>query len=360
MRILITGGSGFIGTNLIRQLLSATEHRVLNLDKLSYAANPLSLADLAAHPRYQFAQIDLGSPTAPEVLAAHFAPFQPDWVIHLAAETHVDRSIDAPTAFIESNIVGTFSLLQAARAHFDQLTGQARERFRLLHVSTDEVYGSLAATAPAVNEFARYAPRSPYSASKAAADHLARAWGHTYGLPVIVSTCSNNYGPYQFPEKLIPLALLKALRGEPIPLYGTGKASRDWLYVADHVEALLALLTRGQIGQTYHIGSGSDVPNLALIRQLCALLDEVRPRTDNCSYAEQIHFVADRPGHDLRYALDTAKLRRELGWAPRHDLQSGLRKTVQWYLENTAWWQPLLERGDALRRLGTPTRLASA
>jgi len=352
MKILITGGSGFIGTNLIRHLVAETEHRVLNLDKLSYAANPHSLADLTAHPRYQFAQTDLAAPNATEALAAHFANFQPDWIIHLAAETHVDRSIDAPAAFIESNVGGTFALLQAARAHFEQLSGEARDRFRFLHVSTDEVYGSLALDAPAVSETAPYSPRSPYSASKAAADHLARAWAHTYGLPVIVSTCSNNYGPYQFPEKLIPLALLKALRGEPIPLYGTGENRRDWLYVADHVDALLRILARGQVGQTYHIGSGSDFPNLALIHQLCALLDELRPRTDRQPYAAQIHFVADRPGHDLRYALNASKLRHELGWTPRHDLASGLRKTVHWYLENTAWWQPLLERGDALRRLG--------
>jgi len=354
MRILITGGSGFIGTNLIRQVLSATEHCVLNLDKLSYAANPLSLADLAGHPRYQFAQIDLSSPTAPEVLAAHFAQFQPDWVIHLAAETHVDRSIDAPTDFIKSNVGGTLALLQATRAHFERLSGEVRKRFRLLHVSTDEVYGSLTADASAVSEAHPYAPRSPYSASKAAADHLARAWAHTYGLPVVVSTCSNNYGPYQFPEKLIPLALLKALNGESIPLYGTGKNRRDWLYVADHVGALLLILSRGQVGQTYHIGSGSDLSNLVLIHQLCSLLDELRPRTDRLPYTAQIRFVADRPGHDLRYALDTAKIRRELGWLPRHDLATGLRKTVEWYLENTVWWQPLLTHGNALRRLGAP------
>jgi len=354
MKLLITGGSGFIGTNLIRQLLSTTEHHILNLDKLSYAANPLSLADLAPHPRCQFAQVDLAAADATDALAAHFAHFAPDWVIHLAAETHVDRSIDAPAAFIESNVVGTFSLLHAARTHFERLSGEARERFRVLHVSTDEVYGSLAADAPALNEAAHYAPRSPYSASKAAADHLSRAWAHTYGLPVIVSTCSNNYGPYQFPEKLIPLALLKALRGEPIPLYGTGENRRNWLYVADHIDALLLLLARGQVGQTYHIGSDSDLPNLALVRQLCAHLDALRPRNDGQPHTSQIHFVADRPGHDLRYALDSSKLRHELGWVPRHDLTNGLRKTVHWYLENTAWWQPLLTRGDPLRRLGAP------
>jgi len=354
MKILITGGSGFIGTNLIRRLVGATDHRILNLDKLSYAANPLSLAELAAHPRYQFAQTDLAAPDAASALAAHFANFQPEWIIHLAAETHVDRSIDSPAAFIESNVCGTFALLHAARAHFERLTDNARERFRVLHISTDEVYGSLALDAPALGEAAPYSPRSPYSASKAAADHLARAWAHSYGLPVIVSTCSNNYGPYQFPEKLIPLALLKALRGESILLYGTGENRRDWLYVADHVDALLRILDRGQIGQTYHIGSGDDVPNLTLIRQLCALLDELRPRADGQPHASQICFVADRPGHDLRYALDTAKLRNELGWAPRYELANGLRKTVHWYLENAAWWQPLLTRSDALRRLGTP------
>jgi len=355
MKLLITGGSGFIGTNLIRQLLSTTDHSVLNLDKLSYAANPLSLADLATHPRYQFAQTDLAAADAAAALAAHFDQFRPDWVIHLAAETHVDRSIDAPAAFIESNVIGTLALLQAARAHFEPLSGEARERFRVLHVSTDEVYGSLAPDAPPVSETARYSPRSPYSASKAAADHLARAWAHTYGLPVIVSTCSNNYGPYQFPEKLIPLALLKALRREPIPLYGTGENRRNWLYVADHVDALLRILARGQVGQTYHIGSSNDLSNLALIRQLCAHLDELRPRIDGQPHAAQICFVPDRPGHDLRYALDTAKLRRKLDWTPCHDLTNGLRKTVNWYLENTAWWQPLLTHGDPLRRLGTPS-----
>jgi len=354
MKLLITGGSGFIGSNLIRQLLASTEHHILNLDKLSYAANPLSLADLAAHPRYQFAQVDLAAPNTTAALTDHFAQFCPDAVIHLAAETHVDRSIDAPAAFIASNVSGTFALLHAARTHFDQLGGAARERFRVLHVSTDEVYGSLAPDAPAATETQPYAPRSPYSASKAAADHLARAWAHTYALPVIVSTCSNNYGPYQFPEKLIPLALLKALRGEPIPLYGTGENRRNWLYVADHIDALLRLLEHGQVGQTYHIGSDSDLPNLALIRQLCALLDALHPRRDGQPHAAQIRFVADRPGHDFRYALDTTKLRRELGWRPRHDLTTGLRKTVHWYLENTAWWQPLLTHNAPLQRLGAP------
>jgi len=355
MKLLITGGSGFIGTNLIRHLVTTTEHHILNLDKLSYAANPLSLSDLAPQPRYQFAQTDLAAADAHASLAAHFARFQPDWVIHLAAETHVDRSIDAPATFIASNVGGTFALLQAARAHFERLRGEPRERFRVLHVSTDEVYGSLSDEAPAANETAPYAPRSPYSASKAAADHLARAWAHTYDLPVIISTCSNNYGPYQFPEKLIPLSLLKALRGEPIPLYGTGENRRDWLYVADHIDALLLILAHGQVGQSYHIGSGCDLPNLALVRQLCTLLDELRARPDAQPHAAQIRFVADRPGHDFRYALDTTKLRRELGWAPRHDLANGLRKTVHWYLENTAWWQPLSERDETLRRQGTPT-----
>jgi len=355
MKLLVTGGSGFIGTNLIRHLLSATEHHVLNLDKLSYAANPLSLADFATHPRYRFAQTDLTAPAATDALTAHFASFQPDGIVHLAAETHVDRSIDGPAAFVKSNITGTFALLEAVRAYFAQLSGPARERFRLLHVSTDEVYGSLAPDTPALGEATPYAPRSPYAASKAAADHLARAWAHTYGLPVIVSTCSNNYGPYQFPEKLIPLALLKALRGEPIPIYGTGEHRRDWLHVADHVDALLTILAHGQVGQSYHVASGRESPNIDLIRQLCAQLDALRPRTDARPHASQIRFVADRPGHDLRYALDTSKLRKELHWAPRYDLETGLRQTLHWYLENAAWWQPLLEQRNPLQRLGLLT-----
>ncbi|KXU35873.1 dTDP-glucose 4,6-dehydratase [Cephaloticoccus primus] len=350
MKILVTGGSGFVGTNLIRHLLATTEHSVLNLDKLSYAANPRSLADLVAHPRYRFSQTDI---TDVSTLRTHFAEFQPDWIIHLAAETHVDRSIDTPATFVQSNVCGTFALLEATRTHFANLGSTARENFRLLHVSTDEVYGSLSPDATAVNTAQAYAPRSPYAASKAAADHLARAWAHTYGLPVIVSTCSNNYGPYQFPEKLIPLALMKALHGEPIPVYGTGENRRDWLHVADHVAALTAILHRGKIGETYHIGSGTELPNIDLVRQLCALLDELRPRSDGVSYAEQIRFVTDRPGHDLRYALDTSQTRDALNWAPRYSLSDGLRQTLQWYLDNLAWWQPLLKHGDALRRLGT-------
>jgi dTDP-glucose 4,6-dehydratase len=349
MKILLTGGCGFIGCNLVRHLLTATSHEVLNLDCLSYAGNSRSLADLAGHPRYRFAQTDICDAPA---LARHFAEFAPDWVMHLAAESHVDRSIDGPAAFLKTNVVGTFTLLQAARAHHDRLAGPARERFRFLHVSTDEVFGSLGATDPAFTETTPYSPHSPYSASKAASDHFARAWADTYGLPVLVTNCSNNYGPYQFPEKLIPVVILKALRGDPIPVYGKGENIRDWLHVGDHVEALLAVVSGGRPGGTYAIGGENERRNLDLVRLLCGLLDELRPRADGRPYADQITFVTDRPGHDLRYAIDASKLRRELGWRPRQDPVSGFRQTVAWYLENEPWWRAILDGSYRLERLG--------
>ncbi|MBC8009435.1 MAG: dTDP-glucose 4,6-dehydratase [Burkholderiales bacterium] len=349
MKILVTGGCGFIGSNLVRHLLTTTPHEVLNLDALTYAGNDASLADLAAHPRYRFAQTDICD--AP-VLARHFADFAPDWVMHLAAESHVDRSIDAPAAFLQTNVVGTFTLLQAARAHHAGLAGPARDRFRFLHVSTDEVYGSLSADAPAFTEATAYDPHSPYSASKAASDHFARAWADTFGLPVLVTNCSNNYGPYQFPEKLIPVVILKALRGDPIPVYGQGENIRDWLHVADHAEALLAVVSTGRPGETYNIGGDNERRNIDLVRLLCALLDERRPRADGKSYADQISFVADRPGHDLRYAIDATKIRRDLGWRPRHDPVSGFRDTVAWYLDNEYWWRAILDGSYRLERLG--------
>lgn len=349
MKILLTGGAGFIGSNLVRLLLTTTEHTVLNVDKLTYAGNRHSLDDLAANPRYRFAQTDIGDAPA---IAALFADFQPDWVMHLAAESHVDRSIDGPGDFVQTNIVGTYTLLQAARGHYDRLTGAAKERFRFLHVSTDEVFGSLGETGY-FTETTPYDPHSPYSASKAASDHLARAWADTFKLPVLVTNCSNNYGPYQFPEKLIPVVILKALRGEPIPVYGKGENIRDWLYVGDHAEALHTVITRGKVGETYNIGGNNERKNIDLVRLLCGLLDELKPRTDGQPYANQISFVTDRPGHDLRYAIDASKLKRELGWTPKQDHTSGFRRTVQWYLDHPSWWQSILDGSYQLERLGT-------
>ncbi len=349
MKILITGGCGFIGSNLVRLILTTTEHTVLNVDALTYAGNRHSLDDLAANPRYRFAQADITDGAA---LAKLFADFQPDWVMHLAAESHVDRSIDGPGAFIQTNVIGTYTLLQAMRKYFDGLTGAAKDRFRFLHVSTDEVYGSLGETG-FFTEATPYDPHSPYSASKAASDHLARAWADTYRLPVLVTNCSNNYGPYQFPEKLIPVVILKALRGDPIPVYGKGENIRDWLYVGDHAEALLAVVGRGRTGETYNIGGNNERRNLDLVRLLCGLLDELRPRADGKKYADQITFVTDRPGHDLRYAIDATKIKRELGWSPKQDHTSGFRKTVQWYLDNPSWWQSILDGSYKLERLGT-------
>lgn len=333
MRILITGGAGFIGSALIRHLLNHTEHQVLNLDKLTYAGNLESLASVAAHPHYRFIQADIAdSATVSQVLTE----FQPDAIMHLAAESHVDRSIDGPAAFIQTNIVGTYALLEATRNYWMQLPPPRKEAFRFHHISTDEVYGDLHGADDLFTETTPYAPSSPYSASKAASDHLVRAWQRTYGLPVLITNCSNNYGPYHFPEKLIPLVILNALDDKPLPVYGNGQQVRDWLYVEDHARALLKVVSEGKVGETYNIGGYNEQKNLHVVESICELLDELAPR-QNGSYKELISFVSDRPGHDLRYAIDASKIERGLGWKPSETFASGLRKTVLWYLDNLDW-----------------------
>jgi dTDP-glucose 4,6-dehydratase len=344
----VTGGAGFIGSNLVRHLV-LNGQRVLNVDALTYAGNPESVADLAAHPGYEFHQADIADEPAMRAAVSRFCP---DVLLHLAAESHVDRSIDGPLDFIRTNVVGTGVLLQAALGYWQSLDATAKAAFRFVHVSTDEVFGSLGATGY-FTETTPYDPHSPYSASKASSDHLARAWGDTYGLPVLVTNCSNNYGPFQFPEKLIPVVILKALRGEPIPVYGKGENIRDWLHVEDHCRALEVVATTGIPGQTYNIGGGNEWQNIDLVRELCRHLDDLRPRSDGQSYASQISFVTDRPGHDLRYAIDAGKLQRELGWKPLWTAGEGFRATVQWYLDHPAWWQRILDGSYRLERLGT-------
>ena len=344
--ILVTGGAGFIGSALVRHLLGETPHRVVNVDSLTYAGNLHSLAPVLPHARYAFERVDIRD--AGEV-ARVFAEHRPHAVMHLAAESHVDRSIEGAAPFIATNVVGTYTLLEAARLYREGLPGEARERFRFLHVSTDEVYGSLGEEGKFTEE-TPYQPRSPYSASKAASDHLARAWQHTYGLPVLVTNCSNNYGPYQFPEKLIPVVVLSALAGRPIPVYGTGGNVRDWLFVDDHVRALLAVLERGRPGETYNVGGGSERTNLQVVRTICAILDELAPGDQ--PYESLVSFVRDRPGHDWRYAVDTGKIEAELGWAPRESFESGLRRTVEWYLENGEWCRRVMDGSYQLERLG--------
>ena len=348
MKILVTGGAGFIGSNLVRMLIQETEHSVLNLDALTYAGNLNSLADLADHPRYQFSHTNICDAQA---LENAFADYKPDWIMHLAAESHVDRSIDGPGAFIQTNVIGTFNMLQSARRRYESLEDSEKAAFRFLHVSTDEVYGSLGAEG-LFSETTAYDPHSPYSASKAASDHLARAWADTYGLPVLITNCSNNYGPFQFPEKLIPVVILKALHGEPIPVYGKGENIRDWLYVGDHADALYTVIANGTVGETYNIGGYNEQQNIDIVKLLCDLLDELQPRADGKNYVDQIAFVTDRPGHDLRYAIDASKIKSELGWTPKQDHTSGFRKTVQWYLDNTAWTQQILDGSYQLKRLG--------
>jgi dTDP-glucose 4,6-dehydratase len=347
MKILVTGGCGFIGSAVVRRVIRDSEDRVVNLDKLTYAANPANLAEVEGNSRYAFERADICDGRAVrDILAKH----RPDAILHLAAESHVDRSIDSPAPFIETNVMGSYRLLEATLEYHRALPEPARGSFRFHHVSTDEVFGSLDAAQPPFDENTPYRPRSPYSASKAASDHLALAWGHTYGLPVVLSNCSNNYGPYQFPEKLIPLAIISALQGRPLPVYGRGENVRDWLYVEDHAEALLAILKRGRVGGTYLVGGGAERRNLDVVRAICAVLDEIR--SQGAPHERLIAFVEDRPGHDFRYAIDFSHTRKELGWRPTVTFEEGLRRTVRWYLENGAWWEPLLTQGYGGERLG--------
>ncbi|RMD79963.1 MAG: dTDP-glucose 4,6-dehydratase [Gammaproteobacteria bacterium] len=351
MRILVTGGAGFIGSAVVR-LLVARGHTVINVDKLTYAGNLESLAEARHHPRHRFEQVDVcDGPALERVFREH----RPEAVMHLAAESHVDRSIDGPAAFVQTNVVGTYTLLEAARAYWGALEGEARRRFRFHHVSTDEVYGDLGPVGEGPEAFREedpYRPSSPYAATKAAADHLVRAWHRTYGLPVLLTNCSNNYGPYHFPEKLIPLTIIKALRGEPLPVYGRGDQVRDWLYVEDHAEALALVLERGRVGRTYLIGGRSPRSNLEVVRAVCALLDELLPGSPHRPHAQLIRFVADRPGHDRRYTIDPSRIEAELGWRPRESFESGLRKTVRWYLEHRDWWERVLDGRYRGERLG--------
>lgn len=346
-KIIVTGGAGFIGSALIRYLVAGHLAEVLNLDKLTYAGNPESLQEVAGSPLYHFEKLDICDA---EGVSKLFAEFQPDALIHLAAESHVDRSIDDPLAFIRTNITGTAALLQCALAYWQTLSDSRKAAFRFQHVSTDEVYGSLGRDGY-FTEQTPYDPKSPYSASKASSDHLVRAWHHTFGLPVLISNCSNNYGPYHFPEKLIPLVILNALEGKSLPIYGKGDNIRDWLYVEDHAKALWLIQQKGIPGETYNIGGHNERTNLEVVRTICRILDELRPKKSG-SYEDQIDFVQDRPGHDLRYAIDPSKLRNTLGWMPETGFDSGIRKTVQWYLDNDWWWRPIQERKYAGERLG--------
>lgn len=331
-RILLTGGSGFIGSNAVRYFLNSNEYVVGNIDKLTYAGNPQSLADVEADKNYHFFKNDICDKDAVQKI---LAKFKPDYILHLAAESHVDRSIDGPAQFIHTNIVGTSVILESALHYWSSLTGQSKDEFRLLHVSTDEVFGSLNASG-LFSESTAYDPRSPYSASKASSDHLVRAWNHTYGLPILITNCSNNYGPFQFPEKLIPVVTLNALHSRPIPVYGNGENIRDWLYVEDHVRALEMVITRGKIGETYLIGGHNEIKNIDLVTQICETLDALRPLAEG-TYKSQITFVKDRPGHDKRYAIDASKIARELDWKPSVSYKTGLKKTIVWYLANSDW-----------------------
>jgi len=347
MKLLVTGGAGFIGSAVVRQAVRAG-HQVVNLDALTYAACLENVASVSNHPNYVFEQADIRDRAA---LHRVFTQHAPDAVMHLAAESHVDRSIDGPGDFIETNITGTYNMLEAARELW--VAKDKPEGFRFHHISTDEVFGSLPAD-PSVQftETTPYDPRSPYSASKASSDHLVRAWHETYGLPIVMTNCSNNYGPFHFPEKLIPVIILNALAGKPLPIYGDGSNVRDWLFVEDHADALLLVVQKGQVGRSYNIGGENERSNLELVKTLCAILDELRPRDGGASYADQITFVTDRPGHDARYAIDPTRIREELGWRPSVTVEQGLRKTVEWYLDNEDWWRPLQQRAGVGQRLG--------
>ena len=346
--LLVTGGAGFIGSEVVRQLLAETDWTVVNVDKLTYAGNLESLESVAGHPRYRFEQVDICE--APAVRGL-FERHRPGAVMHLAAESHVDRSIDGPGEFVRTNVWGTYTLLQEALRHWRTLPPERRAAFRFHHVSTDEVYGSLGPTGR-FTEDTPYAPNTPYTASKASSDHLVRAWFHTYGLPVVTSNCSNNYGPFQFPEKLIPLVTLNALEGRPLPVYGKGDNVRDWLYVGDHARALLSVLTAGTPGETYNVGGNNERTNLEVVRTICAVLDQLLPDSPHRPHERLVTFVTDRPGHDRRYAIDASKIARDLGWTPAESFESGLRKTVQWYLDNPRWWRRVQDGSYQRERLG--------
>ena len=351
MNILVTGGAGFIGSELTRCLIDQTFHHVLNLDKLTYSGNLKSLTSVESNPRYRFIQADIADS---QTVSNALMEFQPDAIMHLAAESHVDRSIDGPAAFIQTNIVGTYALLEATRTYWMALPEERKQSFRFHHISTDEVYGDLHGVDDLFTETTPYAPSSPYSASKAASDHLVRAWHRTYGLPVLITNCSNNYGPYHFPEKLIPLVILNALEGKPLPVYGDGLQVRDWLFVEDHARALLKVVTEGKVGETYNIGGHNEQKNIDVVRAICALLEELAPNKPAglARYEDLITFVKDRPGHDQRYAIDASKIQRELGWVPQETFASGLRKTVQWYLDNLEWCRHVQDGSYQRERLG--------
>ncbi|NNN79250.1 dTDP-glucose 4,6-dehydratase [Vibrio sp. 11-4(1)] len=351
MKILVTGGAGFIGSAVVRHIIRDTQDTVINLDKLTYAGNLESLVDVSDSERYYFEQVDICDRAE---LDRVFSEHQPDRVMHLAAESHVDRSIDGPAAFIETNVMGTYHLLEAARQYWSSLDEARQSAFRFHHISTDEVYGDLEGTDDLFTETTSYAPSSPYSASKASSDHLVRAWQRTYGLPTLVTNCSNNYGPYHFPEKLIPLMILNALDGKPLPVYGDGMQIRDWLFVEDHARALYKVVNEGEVGETYNIGGHNEKANIEVVKTICALLEELRPDKPAGveSYESLITYVKDRPGHDVRYAIDATKIAQELGWTPEETFESGIRKTVEWYLSNPQWWQRVLDGSYSLERLG--------